>query len=186
MEYGLARNWWALALRGVAAIAFGILAFLWPGFAWLVIALTWGVYVFMDGVLAIYAAAVGHGHGGQWWALLFEGVFGILAGLVTFFWPGLTEVILLYVIAAWAIATGVMEMVAAIRLRTFVVGEWALVVSGMLSLLFGLVLILAPVAGALAVAWLIGGYAIAFGVLLLMLALRLRGMTQQALPGTRV
>ncbi|MGZ3433904.1 MAG: HdeD family acid-resistance protein, partial [Isosphaeraceae bacterium] len=127
-----------------------------------------------DGVFAIAAAVVGTTVGMPWWALLLEGVCGIAVGVLTFAWPGITALVLLYLIAFWAVVTGVFEMVAAIRLRKEIHGEWLLALSGVLSVLFGVALVVNPAAGALAVVWLIGAYAIAFGVLLIALGFRLR------------
>jgi uncharacterized membrane protein HdeD (DUF308 family) len=175
----LARNWWALALRGVAAVLFGIMAFAWPGMTLGVLVLLYGAYALVDGVLAIIAAVAGRTSGMPWWALLLEGVLGITVGILTFAWPGITALVLLYLIAAWAVATGVFEVVAAIRLRREIRGEWLLALSGIISVLFGIALVINPVGGALAVVWLIGAYAIAFGVLLIALGFRLRGAAKK-------
>ena len=171
----LARNWWALAIRGLAAILFGVLAFVWPGITLWALVLLFGSYMLVDGIFAIIAAVRAARREARWWLLLIEGVLGVLAGLVAFFWPGLTALALLYFIAAWAIVTGILEIVGAIRLRQEIVGEWALGLSGALSLLFGVLLVVIPSpAGLLSLVWLIGAYALAFGVLLLVLAFRLR------------
>jgi uncharacterized membrane protein HdeD (DUF308 family) len=175
----LARNWWALALRGLAAVLFGIMAFAWPGMTLGVLVLLYGAYALVDGVLAIIAAVAGRTSGMPWWALLLEGVLGITVGILTFAWPGITALVLLYLIAAWAVATGVFEVVAAIRLRREIRGEWLLALSGVISVLFGIALVINPVGGALAVVWLIGAYAIAFGVLLIALGFRLRGAAKR-------
>ena len=174
----LGRNWWALALRGVAAILFGILAFAWPGITLFVLVLFFGVYMLVDGIFAIVAAVRAAGREARWWLLLIEGVLGVLAGLVAAFWPGLTALALLYFIAAWAIVTGILEIAAAVRLRREIAGEWALGLSGLLSLLFGVLLVVIPApAGILSLLWLIGAYAIAFGVVLLVLAFRVRNQS---------
>src|SRR5689334_9691466 len=115
MEFGLTRSWWALALRGLFALLFGVLAILWPGLTLEVLVLLWGAYALADGVFAIAAAIAGAGRFHHWWALLLEGVVGIAAGVVTFLWPGITALALLFVIAAWAVVTGILEIVAAIR-----------------------------------------------------------------------
>ena len=172
-----ADHWWAFALRGVAAVIFGILAFVWPGVTLAVLVLFWGAYALVDGILTLLAAfRTGQDHR---WALVIEGVVGIGAGIVTFLWPGLTALVLVYIIAVWALITGVLEVIAAIRLRHVIENEWWLVLSGILSLIFGIALVIAPGAGALALIWLIATYAIIFGVLLLGLALRLRGVSQR-------
>jgi uncharacterized membrane protein HdeD (DUF308 family) len=171
----LARNWWALVLRGLAAILFGVLAFAWPGITLFVLVLFFGAYMLVDGIFAIVAAVRAAGEEDRWWLLLIQGILGVLAGLVAIFWPGLTALALLYFIAAWAIVTGIMEIVAAIRLRREIEGEWALALSGALSVLFGVLLVVLPApAGLLSLVWLIGAYAVATGVLLLILGFRVR------------
>jgi uncharacterized membrane protein HdeD (DUF308 family) len=177
----LARNWWALALRGLAAILFGILAFAWPAITLFVLVIFFGAYMLVDGIFAIVAAVRAAGEEARWWLLLVEGILGVVAGLVAFFWPGLTALALLYLIAAWAIVTGIMEIVGAIRLRQEMVGEWALILGGALSVLFGVLLVAIPArAGLLSLTWLIGAYAVAFGVLLVILAFRVRNAPSSA------
>ena len=171
----LSRNWWALALRGLAAIVFGILAFVWPGITLWALILLFGAYMLVDGVFAIVAAVRVAGEAARWWLLLVEGILGVLAGIVAFVWPGLTALALLYFVAAWAIVTGIFEIVGAIRLRLEIEGEWALILGGALSVLFGVLLVVVgPGVGLLSLVWLIGVYAVAFGVLLLILAFRVR------------
>jgi uncharacterized membrane protein HdeD (DUF308 family) len=174
MPYTLARNWWALALRGLVAILFGLACFAWPLPTLFVLVLLYGAYALADGIFAVAAALARREHGSQWWALLLEGLCGIAVGVITFFWTAITELALLYLIAFWAIVTGVLEIVAAMRLRASIPGEWALALSGLLSILFGFVLLIWPGATAVALIWLIGAYAIVFGILLLVLAFRLR------------
>src|SRR3982074_805883 len=135
----LPRHWWVVALRGLAAIIFGVLAFIWPGITLGVLILFYGAYAIVDGALALYAAIRSRGQ--PVWALLMEGILGIGAGLVAFFWPAITALALLYVIAAWAILTGVVEVSAAVRLRQAITNEWALIISGVLSVVFGLLLV---------------------------------------------
>ncbi|HEX3450653.1 MAG TPA: DUF308 domain-containing protein, partial [Isosphaeraceae bacterium] len=149
----LARNWWALALRGLVAVLFGIAAFAMPGITLTALVLLYGAFALVDGVFAVAAALFGRRHGMPWWAMLVEGLFGIAIGILTFAWPGITALALLYLIAAWAVITGVFEIAAAIRLRQEIQGEWLLALSGALSVLFGVVLVLYPGAGALAVVW---------------------------------
>jgi len=173
----LARHWWVIALRGLAALLFGVLAFVWPGMTLAVLVLLFGAYALVDGILAIVVAA----RGGTDHRLVMglEGVVGVLAGLATFVFPGLTALVLLYIIAFWAVLTGVLEVVAAVRLRRAITNEWGLIIGGVLSVLFGIVLIASPGVGALAVVFVIAAYAVLFGVTLLMLSWRLRSHAQQ-------
>jgi uncharacterized membrane protein HdeD (DUF308 family) len=170
----LARNWGAIAVRGVAAIIFGILAFVMPGLTLAALVLLFGAYAIVDGVFNIIAAVRRRPGARTWWVLLLEGIIGIAAGVVAFVWPGLTALTLVYVIAAWAIVTGVLEIIEAVRLRQEITGEWWLVLSGIVSIVFGGFLVVSPAVGALALVWWIGAYAVVFGVLLLGLAFRLR------------
>jgi uncharacterized membrane protein HdeD (DUF308 family) len=180
--HDLARHWWVMALRGLAAVLFGILAFVWPGMTLAVLVLLFGAYALVDGVLAIVAAIRGDVQ--HRITLLLEGIVGVLAGLAAFVLPGVTALVLLYIIAFWAIVTGVLEIVAAIRVRRAIANELGLIIGGVLSVLFGIVLIVAPGAGALAVVYLIGAYAIIFGVTLLGLAWRLREHHETATGGS--
>lgn len=170
----LASKWWALLLRGLVALLFGILTFIWPGISLTALVLLFGAYALVDGLFTVIAALRAPEGYKRWWVLLLEGIFGIIAGLLAFVWPSITALVLLYLIAAWAIVTGVFEIAAAIRLRKEITGEWLLALSGVLSVVFGVLLVAWPGAGALAVLWLIGAYAILFGALLIALALRLR------------
>lgn len=169
----LSSHWWALVVRGVAAILFGVLAFLAPGWSLLVLVIGFGAYALVDGLFSLVAAVrVGERGRGFGW-LLFAGAIGVVAGMVTFAWPGITALALLAVIALWAMLSGAAELGAAIRIRRQVHGEWMLATAGVLSLGFGMLLLMFPGPGALAVVWLIGGYAILFGLLLTGLGLRL-------------
>jgi uncharacterized membrane protein HdeD (DUF308 family) len=169
----LARNWWLLLLRGIAGVAFGVLAFAWPGLTLFALVLLYGAYALVDGVFAIVAAIKSRGRAPTGWLAL-VGVLGIAAGIVTFLWPGITALALLALIAAWSILHGVFEVVGAIRLRREIRGEGLLILSGLLSVAFGVAVLIWPGAGALALVWLIGGYAIVFGVLMIVLSFRLR------------
>jgi uncharacterized membrane protein HdeD (DUF308 family) len=137
--------------------------------------LLFGAYALVDGAFAIVGVFGGTRGGTPRWLLLLEGVVGILAGLVAFVFPGLTAIALLYLVAAWAVVTGLAEIATAIRLRQEIRGEWALILGGILSVLFGLILAVLPGVGILSLIWLIGAYAVAFGVLLLIAAVRVRG-----------
>jgi uncharacterized membrane protein HdeD (DUF308 family) len=173
--HGLAKNWWLLLLRGIAAIVFGILAFAWPGITLLSLVILYGAYALVDGVLSI-AAAIGGGGGAatpRWW-LIVVGLLGIAAGLLTFFWPQITALVLLMFIGAWALIHGVFEIIGAIRLRKEIDNEWMLILSGALSVLFGAAMLIMPGAGALALIWVIGAYSIIFGILFVGFAFRLK------------
>jgi len=171
--HGLAKNWWAVLLRGLAAIVFGVLAFAWPGITIWSLIIVWGAYALVDGVFAIISAVSGGTPAPRWWMAV-VGVIGILAGIVAFANPGLTALTLLMLIAAWAIVSGIFEIVGAIRLRKEIDNEWLLILHGIVSVLFGLFLFYSPGAGALAMIWVIGAYAIVGGVLLCVLAFQLK------------
>lgn len=170
----LSRNWWAVLLRGLAGIAFGLVTLIAPGISIAALIILFGAYALIDGLLAILSAVRRRGTHHRWRLLVLEGVVGVGAAVVTVLWPGLTALSLLFIIAGWAIVTGVLEISSAIVLRKQITGEWLLVLSGVASVVFGVVLFLFPAAGAVAIALLIGSYALVFGVILVGLALRLR------------
>jgi uncharacterized membrane protein HdeD (DUF308 family) len=170
----LARNWWLLLLRGVAAIVFGVLAFLWPGVTLLTLVFFYGAYVLVDGALALWAAVTRAGGMAPRWWLALVGVLGVVAGLLTFFWPGVTALVLIMFMGAWSLVRGVFEIVGAIQLRKEIDNEWMLILGGVLSVIFGLGVMLLPGAGALALIWVIAIYAVAFGIVTVLFALRLR------------
>jgi uncharacterized membrane protein HdeD (DUF308 family) len=171
-------SWWALLLRGIAAIAFGVLAFVWPGITLTALVFLWGAYALVDGAFSTIAGFRSHGESKRWWVLLIEGILGIAAGVIAFLIPGITALVLLMLIAAWAVVTGVFEIAAAIQMRKYIRGEWLLILAGIASIIFGVLLFINPAAGALAVVWLIGAYAIVFGILLVALSLRLHGLVR--------
>jgi uncharacterized membrane protein HdeD (DUF308 family) len=171
----LADNWWLLLLRGLAAVAFGVLAFFWPALTLITLTWLWGAYALSDGVIAIWAAfnASGGDAGPRWWLGL-SGVVSVLAGVVAFCYTGMTTLVLLMFIAAWAVIIGATLIWGAIALRSVLQHEWLLMLSGALSIAFGVILMLRPGVGGLAVAWMIALYAIFFGCLYIALACRLR------------
>ncbi len=183
----LANRWWALVLRGVAAIIFGILAFVSPPAGLVALVLLFGFYAIVNGGIDLSLAVRGPSGERRWGSLVFEGVVSIVAGVVTLIWPGITALALILVIGAWAIVTGIAQIVAAIRLRKRIRGEWLLALAGVLSVAFGVILYVSPGAGALALVLLIGAYAVVFGVLLVVLGMRLRAWgraaTRQVPPG---
>jgi len=181
----LARDWWIFLVRGIAAVLFGILAYVWPHITLLVLVLLFGIYAVVDGVLSL-ARAFGAGQRGQSWVWpLIGGLVGIVAGVAAFVWPGLTALVLLYIIAAWAVVTGICAIVAGVALRHEISNEWLLILGGVISLLFGLLVFVHPGAGALALVWLIGFFAIVLGVAQIALAFRLRDWQQHEMPGGR-
>lgn len=174
MLNAMSNHWWVLVARGVFAILFGLAAIFMPGITLAALIFIFGAYVLLDGGFNIYASLMNRGRYERWWIGLIEGGIGVLAGLGAFFLPGVTGLVLLYLIAFWAVLTGVAEIAAAFELRKQIQGEWLLGISGVLSILFGVLLILSPGTGALAVAWLIGFYAMLFGVTMVALGFRVR------------
>lgn len=160
------RHWWAIALRGVLAILFGLLAIFWPRPTLEVLVICFGAFALVGGIFAVVVALGDWGVHARWGMLLAEGLFGIAVGLLTFFWPLITALVLLYLIATWAIVTGVLEIAVAAWMHRAVGNEWMLLLGGVASLLFGGLLAALPGVGLLALTWLIGIYALVFGVLL--------------------
>jgi uncharacterized membrane protein HdeD (DUF308 family) len=173
-------HWWILTLRGILALLFGAMALLWPEITLLLLALVYGVYAITDAILAAIGAT--RAAKGQRAPLVVAAVFGLLAGILALLWPGLTVLVFTLLVGGWAIVTGVMEIVAAIRMRKQIEGEWLTIVSGVLSVLFGVLVVIWPGSGALTVALLIGIYAIAAGITWIALSLRVR--KRQNLPAS--
>jgi uncharacterized membrane protein HdeD (DUF308 family) len=172
----LARSWWALLVRGVAAILFGVLAFAWPGLTVLALVFLFAAFAAVDGIFALVAAWRAAEGRRQWWPLALEGVAGIGVAVITAVWPDATAFALLFLIAVWAFATGVLEIAAAIRLRKVIEGEWLLALVGVASIVFAALILIFPGEGAVAIVWAIGAYAVVFGILLIALGLRLRSL----------
>ena len=170
----LARNWWTLLIRGLLAIAVGVIAFVRPELTVRALVLVFAVYAIVNGVMALIAAIRGAQRGERWGMLLLEGIAGVGAGAIALFWPGITLLALIALIAAWAVLSGVFEIAAAIRLRKEITGEWLLALAGIVTLGFGVLLVVFPSAGALALVLLVGLYAVLFGATLVALSFRLR------------
>lgn len=170
----LARNWWAVLIRGIIAVIFGILAYLWPGATWIAVAILFGAYALIDGIFAIIATVRAAETQQRWWPFLLEGIVGILIAAITFYDVRITIFALYFTIAAWAFLTGIFEIVAAIELRKHVANEFWLILGGIASIAFAVLMIWFPLAGFLAITWLIAAYAIVFGIMLIALAFRLR------------
>lgn len=171
----LSRNWWLFSLRGVAAILFGILIILWPNTTRTFLILIFGAYALAHGFLAVYHALTANA-GERWWWDLIEGLVSIAVALLTFILPGVTAISLVYMIAAWAILTGILEILVANEFRREISNEWLPMLSGIVSVFFGVLVFLFPSAGALGAIWLITVYAVILGVLLLALSLRIRSL----------
>jgi uncharacterized membrane protein HdeD (DUF308 family) len=179
MLHALARNWWLILLRGICAILFGVLAFIWPGITLLTLALLYGIFALIEGALALAAAIMGGAPAPRWW-LAVVGLLGIAVGILTIIMPGITAFILVLFVAAWAIISGIMQIVGAIRLRKEIDNEWMLVAVGVISVAFGVLVALQPMLGALSLVFVIGAYAIIYGIALVALAFRLRGHSHPA------
>jgi uncharacterized membrane protein HdeD (DUF308 family) len=173
MSAVLARNWWAVAIRGVLGIVFGLFALFMTGATMLSLVLVFAAYMLVDGIFAIVAAIRAAGAGGRWGLLVLEGVADIAAGVIAIIWPGITLLVFVILVAAWAIVSGGLMWAAAYNLRTDH-GRWWLVIGGIVSVLYGALLVVAPLIGAVVLTWWIGAYALVFGVALLVLAFRLR------------
>lgn len=182
MEMGPARMWWAMALRGALAVVFGILAFLWPGLFWLAVVITFAAFAFTDGAFAIVAAVRGERGAGPRWLLVLDGIVGLAAGTLAILWPSITELVLLWMIAAWSIVGGALTIAAAIQFRKEIRGEWILGLSGVLSIVLGVGLAVFPGPGLVAVAWWVGANAIVLGVVQMALGFRLRRLAREAAP----
>jgi uncharacterized membrane protein HdeD (DUF308 family) len=176
-------HWWAIALRGLVAILFGLAMFIWPNISLSVLIALFGVYALLDGVGTLGAAAVAGDANLRWWPLALVGLIDIAAGIFAFARPNIMAEVLLYLIAAWALLTGLFEIAAAIDLRDLLSDGWLLALSGVFSGLFGVLLFANPRAGLLSILWLIGIYAIAAGVSLVVLGFRLRPLQQQVRSG---
>ena len=175
----LARSWWTFILRGVLAILFGLVCLLFPPVAVLGLATLFGFWLIVDGAAGL-TSAWGARRSGHWWVALLEGIAGLIAGVLAILWPAITALVLVLLVGAWAIGTGAMEIWMAIRLREHIRGELFMGIAGLISILFGLYVIVFPGAGILSVLWLIAIFAFAFGVSLIALGWRLRGIFEQA------
>ncbi len=172
--YFVTNYWWVYLLRGIFAILFGLAALFWPGLTLTILVVLFSIYLGLQGIFLIFTALNSRGISRHWWLALVEGGVCLLIAILAFAWPGITAMALLFIIAFWAFITGVIEVYSAVHLRKVIQGEWVLGLSGILSLIFAIILVVYPSAGALAVLWIIGIYAILFGLLTLYLASKLR------------
>jgi uncharacterized membrane protein HdeD (DUF308 family) len=172
----LKRHWWVPVIRGIAAVLFGIMAFVYPGLTVAVLVLLFGAWILVDGVFRVIGA-IGHRASDKEWGFdLIIGIMGIIIGFLTFHAPRITALALIIYIAAWALMIGATEIAMAIKLRREIKGEWFLILMGLLSIVFAVMLLWNPLPGALALVWLIGSYAIVFGILAIILGFRLRSL----------
>ena len=174
----LSRNWWLFLIRGILAILFGGMAIIWPGVTLVTLILLFGAYVLVDGLFAIVLGLSRIGSESRWWALLLQGIAGVIIGIIAFASPGTTALALLMLIAAWNVVTGIASIGAAIQLRKVIENEWLLIISGIISILIGLYLFFFPGPGALAMTLVFGIYFIVFGILSIVFAFRLRSLGQ--------
>src|SRR5437867_7688634 len=178
----LKRHWWVPVIRGIAAIVFGVIAFVYPGLTVAVLVLLFGAWVLVDGIFRVIGA-IGHRSSDKEWGFdLVIGIMGIIIGFLTFHAPRITALALIIYIAAWALMIGATEIALAIKLRLEIKGEWFLILMGLLSIVFAIMLLWNPLPGALALVWLIGSYAIVFGILGVIFGFRLRSLPTLAAP----
>lgn len=181
-EAGLASRWGWVVARGVLGVLFGLIAFSRPGAMAFSVVLLFGCFAFAGGIATVIAAARSGRAGESWRALLLEGLLGIAVGAVALLWPASTALAFVWMIGAWAIATGALEIASAIKLRKIIAHEWLLAIAGGLSIAFGLLMFYRPLAGGLAVVWWLGAYALLFGITMIVLGFRLRGL-QRSIRG---
>ncbi len=172
----ISQNWWLFLVRGLVAILFGALAFVSPSQAWLALVMLLGAYVLLDGLVTLVAGIEFNRFFDRAWVIILEGVTGLIAGLLTLIWPQPASQVVYFMIVAWAVMTGVFEIVAAMRIRFFIVGEWTMILAGVLSILFGILLFAFPTAGVMGMVWVIAFYAIVFGITQIVLSSRLHGL----------
>jgi uncharacterized membrane protein HdeD (DUF308 family) len=172
----LSEKWWVLLLRGLIAVVFAVMIWLQPAISLKALIILFGAFAFADGLLGVWTALSSRKEKDNWWLLMIWGLVGIGIGIITFVAPAVTALALLFYIAIWAIVTGILEIIAAVKLRKEIEGEWLLGLAGLIGVIFGILLIAHPGAGALAVLWLIAAYSLIFGLLLIILAFRVRNL----------
>lgn len=179
----LADRWWVFLLRGVVAILFGIAALVWPGITLVVLLAMFAAFVIIDGVLDVIAGIAASGQNERWWLLLLEGLAGIAIGVIAIVAPVATVQVLIILAAAWALVTGVFEIITAIRIRKLIEGEWLMILAGIASIALGILIFVLPGAALVAFTIVVGIYAILFGLLMVVLAFRLRGLRERGTTG---
>lgn len=175
----MAKKWWTIALRGLVSVIFGIIAFAWPQLTAALMVMFFGVYVLIDGLFAFIASFVMEGGIKRWWLKLIQGILGIVLGIIFLVNPAFTAAFIVLLIAIWAIIIGILEIISAISYAKIMPDNWLMILTGILSLIFGFLLMKNPAAGILAVIWIIGMYAIFFGMLLIATGFTLKGLLHQ-------
>jgi uncharacterized membrane protein HdeD (DUF308 family) len=168
------KHWWQVAARGLIALLFGIMLLAWPGVSLFIFAILFGAFAFVDGIFTLVAAVNYKAGAGQRTWLFVRGILGIIVGIITFFWPAITELALVLLIGAWALVAGIMELNFAFRAVRETGAKWLFAVSGILSIILGILLLVSPIAAIIAVIWIIGAYAVIVGIVLIVLGFRLR------------
>lgn len=177
MIHQLAKYWWLVVLRGVLAVLFAVLAFIWPAITLSILVIFLGAYLFVDGIFSLVHGFRIMKTDSHWWALVLEGLIGVIAGLIALFSPGVTALFLVVLVAIWSVVTGILEIILAIRLRKEITNEWMLVLAGVLSLVFGILLFIQPLTGVVVISWWLGFYALFFGIFLITVGIRLKKIT---------
>ncbi len=172
----LSKSWWLFLLRGLAAIVFGILVFIWPTQGWSALVILFGVFALLDGIVTLVTGVEFHKYFDGWWAVVLEGVVGIVIGGLTLVWTGTAGQVLYYLVAAWMALTGIGELVTAIRFRSYIPGEWSMVFTGILSIVSAVLMFVFPGAGLVALVWVIGIFAIFYGIMQLVFSNQLHNL----------
>lgn len=172
--------WWMLLIRGILLVLFGVLAASWPGLVLYTLIIFFALFALLHGIMGVIGSIMNRAGNDDWWLVLLEGVVSIIIGIMTFAWPGLTGLVLAFFIAVWAIVIGILKIYGAIKLRKAITGEWLLIISGIISVVFGIFVFARPLTGAIAIAWMIGIYAIVIGALSMLLSFRVRSWQKRA------
>ena len=175
-----ARNWWIYVVRGALALIFGMYAWFMPGLAMKVLLMFFGIFVLLEGLFAIIGSIAGRKYSEVWWLVLMEGIAGLVLGLLTLTRPEFVATLIVIFVAAWAIWGGLFRIIAAVRLRKHIEGEWLLIFGGIVSMLFGLMLLKHTGAGIVAISWMIAFFASMFGVLLISFGIKVRKFQKEA------
>ena len=176
----VARSWWVYIVRGVLALVFGLFAYLNPAITMKILLIFFGIFIFIEGLLAIVGSIAGRKYSDIWWLVLLEGIAGVIIGVITFTRPAVTGMVLIVFVALWAIWSGLFRIITAIRLRKELDSEWLLIFGGIISILFGVMLFAHPGAGIVAIAWLIGFFASMSGILMITFGIKARKFQKEA------